>query len=124
MIEHQLDAEFHKLAADVVTGLVALETAAFRAAEKRRRPGRPKGTGILPPDLIILLESLYRFITGKPGGAGPGPFARFVKKFLEAKGRTITQQSVIEAIKTAKKRKEWGRSPSAVTGGKISPTSP
>jgi hypothetical protein len=111
VIEVQLDHEFHKLAKDVVAGLAALETAAFRAAEKRRkRPGRPRGTGILPPGFIIELESAYRYMTGKPGGAGPGPFARFVKKVLESRGCTITEQSVIEAIKTAKKHKEWGRS--------------
>ena len=111
VIEVQLDHEFHKLAKDVVAGLVALEIAAVRAAEKRRkRPGRPSGTGILPPGFIIELESRYRYITGKSGGAGPGPFARFVKKVLESRGSTTTEQSVIEAVKTAKKHKEWGRS--------------
>jgi hypothetical protein len=111
VIEVQLDHEFHKLVKDVVAGLAALETAALRAAEERRkRPGRPRGTGVLRAEFIIELESAYRYMTGKPGGAGPGPFARFVKKVMESRGRTITEQSVIEAIKTAKKHKEWGRS--------------
>ena len=124
IIEDQLNAAFHKLAADVDAGLAALETAAFRAAGNlRKRPGRPSGTGILPPGFIIELESAYRYITGKPGGAGPGPFARFVRKFLEALGRTITEESVIEAIKAAKKRKEWGRPLFARSRGKT-PSNP
>jgi hypothetical protein len=124
IIEDQLNAAFHKLAAAVDAGMAALETAAFRAAGNlRKRPGRPSGTGILPPGFIIELESAYRYITGKPGGAGPGPFARFVRKFLEALGRTITEESVIEAIKAAKKRKEWGRPLFARSRGKT-PSNP
>jgi hypothetical protein len=127
MIEDQLDAGFHKLAADFVAGLAALETATFRAAETlRKRPGRPSGTGILPLCSIIELESAYQGITGQRGGAGPGPFAQFVTKFLEALGHIITQQSVIEAIKAAKQRqgKQWGQSPFAGIGGKTPPSSP
>ena len=124
LIEDQLDAAFQKLAADVDAGLAALEMAAFRAAGNlRKRPGRPNDTGILPLGFIIELESAYRYITGKPGGAGPGPFARFVRKFLEALGRTITKESVIEAIKAAKKRKEWGRPLFARSRGKT-PSNP
>jgi hypothetical protein len=123
-IEDQLYAAFHKLAADVDAGLAALETAAFRAARNlRKRPGRPSGTGILPLGFIIELESAYRYLTGKPGGAGRGPFARFVRKFFEALGRTITEESVIDAIKAAKKRKEWGRPLLARIGGKT-PSNP
>jgi hypothetical protein len=124
IIENQLNAAFHKLAADVDAGLAALETAAFRAAGNLgKRPGRPSDTGILPLRFIIELEAAYRHITGKPGGAGPGPFARFVRKFLEALGRTITKESVIEAIKAAKKRKEWGRPLFVRFGGKT-PSNP
>ena len=122
VIEDELDAEFHTLAADVIAGLAALETAAFRAAEElHKRPGRPAGTGVLQHDIIISLESAYRDITGKPGGAGPGPFAQLVTKFLEAVGRPTPEQSVIKAIKAAKKRqgKQWGQSPFADIGGKL-----
>jgi hypothetical protein len=119
VIEVQLDHEFHKLVKDVVAGLVALETAAAATEKRRKRPGRPSGTGILPPGFIIELESAYRYITGKSGGAGAGPFARFVKKVLESRGSTITENSVIEAIKTAKKHKEWGRSFLGLRGGKF-----
>jgi len=116
---------FDEMVAGVITGLADLETAASRAAEQiRQKPGRPRETGYLSPEFIIALESAYRYITGKRGGAGAGPFAQFVKKFLEAEGSTITLQSVIEAIKTAKKRKEWGRSLLAWTGGKTLPSSP
>jgi len=121
IIEDQLNAAFHKLAADVDAGMAALETAAFRAAGNlRKRPGRPSGNGILPLCFIIELESVYRHITGKPGGAGHGPFARFVLKFLEALGRTSpNEESVVEAIKAAKKRKDWGRPLFARMGGKL-----
>jgi hypothetical protein len=114
---------FDEVVAGVITGLADLETAASRAAEQvRQKPGRPRETGYLSPKFIIALESAYRYITGKRGGAGAGPFAQFVKKFLEAQKSTITLQSVIEAIKTAKKRKEWGR-PLFVWPGKKTPPS-
>jgi hypothetical protein len=126
------DAEFDKVVAGVVAGLAALETAAFRAAgQVRQRPGRPGGTSVLQHDFIISLESAYRDITGKPGGAGPGPFTQFVRKFLEALGRESIEQSVIEAIKDARKREKkypaasrWGRSLFAGIGGKNPPSSP
>ncbi len=108
------DAEFYK----AIASLAALKTAACLAAKQgRQRRGRPGGTAVLPHDCILALESIYRDITKGKSGAGPGPFARFVKDFLTALGRESTQQYVIEIIKDAKKREEkhpatsrWGRS--------------
>ena len=108
------EEEFDK----TVAGLAVLETAAFRAAETvRKKRGRPGGTTVLPHDVIIALESAYRDITKGNAGAGRGPFSQFVTKFLTALGRECPEQSVIEAIKDAKKREEkypatsrWGRS--------------
>jgi hypothetical protein len=113
-----VENKFDDVVADVVAGLADLETAASRAVEETRQPpGRPMGTSVLQHDFIINLESVYRDITGKTGGAGPGPFVRFVMKFLEALRRKSEEQTVIKAIKAAKKREEknpatsrWGRS--------------
>jgi len=117
---------FEDALADLIAGLAYMETAASRAAEQvRQKPGRPGGTGVLQHDIVIMLEAAYQNITGRRGGAGPGPFAQFVTKFLEGLGRTITQQSVIEAIKAAKKRQgeQWGQSPFADIGGETPPSS-
>jgi hypothetical protein len=103
---------------DLVAGLTALEDAAFRAAEYvRKRPGPLSGTSILPHHVILQLESTYREITKREAGAGRGPFARFVMKFLNALGRSLAEGSAEKAIKAAKKREEsnpalseWGRS--------------
>ena len=106
----------------VVAGLADLETAAFRAAEQvRQKLGRPRGTGVLQQDFIIALELAYRDITGKPGGAGPGPFAKFIMRFFAALGSARAEDSVIKAIQAAKKRKEWGQSVLAGIGGKTPP---
>jgi hypothetical protein len=126
-----LEFDFDKMVGTVVEGLAVLETAAIRAAEEERQsPGRPSGTSVLPHGFIVSLESVYRGITGKPAGAGPGPFARFVGKFLEALGRHTTEQSVIAAIKDARKREEkhpatskWGRTFFDRIGRKIPPPS-
>jgi hypothetical protein len=97
--------EFEEMVVGMVARLNTLETAAFCAAEQENpRSGRPGGTSTLPYDFIGRLEFVYRDITGKPGGRGPGPFARFIKNFLEALGHEMTEQSVIDAIKDAKKR--------------------
>ena len=110
---------------NLVAGLADLETAASRAAEQvRQKPGRPRGTGVLQQDFIIALELAYRDITGEPGGAGPGPFAKFLTKFFDALGSARGKESVIEAIKAAKKRPEWGQSVLAGIGGKTPPNSP
>jgi hypothetical protein len=103
---------------NLVAGLAALEDAAFRAAEDvRTRPGALAGTSILPHHVVLQLESTYREITKRKAGAGSGPFARFVMKFLNALGRSLEMGSVEDAIKDAKKREEsnpatseWGRS--------------
>jgi hypothetical protein len=89
----------------VVTSLAALETAAIRAAgDVPKRPGRPKGNAILPWDFIEALAALYRDTTGSKPGAGDGPFAKFVMKFLSALARNIEYESVIDAIKDARTR--------------------
>lgn len=100
-----------------IDGLAALEAVASQAAEQvHRGRGRPGGTTVLPHDCIIALEATYRAITKRKAGAGPGPFARFVKEFLAALGRQSTEGSVITALKDAKKLEEvhpatsrWGR---------------
>jgi hypothetical protein len=119
-IDH-LNVKFDKEVASVVAGLAALETVAFRAAQQSRQsPGRPGGTSLLQHDFIIGLESAYRESTGKTGGAGSGPFVQFVMKFLEALRRNSVEESVIKAIKSAKKRagSRWGRSMFADIGEK------
>jgi hypothetical protein len=120
---------FHEEFEKRVAGLAVLETAAFRAAETvRKKRGRPAGTAVLPHDIIVSLESAYRDITKRNSGAGPGPFARFVRDFLKALGRSYSEQAVIEAIKDAKKREQkhpatskWGRDSFDDIGGKRSP---
>ena len=123
----RFEEEFEKR----VTGLVGLETAAFRAAETaRNRDGRRPGTGVLPHDFIIPLASVYRDITKGNPGAGDGPFAWFVMKFLTALGRSydnedkgnikigaLRYESVIDAIKDAR-----ARSLQQVTGNKGAPS--
>jgi hypothetical protein len=103
---------------NLVAGLPALEKAAFRAAEDARKgPGALAGTSILPHHVILQLESTYREIAKRKAGAGAGPFANFVIKFLNALGRNLAHGSVVDAIKDAKKweksnpkTSEWGRS--------------
>jgi hypothetical protein len=87
-----------------VEGLTSLESAAIEAAKKaRNKPGRPKGTSVLPLEYVIALALAYRNSTGLKPGAGPGPFARFVCEFLSAVGRrNLAAESVIEAIKNAR----------------------
>jgi hypothetical protein len=94
-----IDREFE------VATLAALETAAIRAASNvRTGRGRAKGTAILPRGYIEALAVGYRDWTGLKPGAGVGPFARFVCKFLAALGRNIGYESVIDAIKDARTR--------------------
>jgi hypothetical protein len=115
------EREFEKEIVGIVEGLAALATPAFEAAKEVRerippRRGRPPGTSFPGHGVILGLERVYRESTGEQAGAGKGPFARFVSKFLEALGRKSTEQRIIEAIKAAKKREEknpaksrWGR---------------
>jgi hypothetical protein len=109
-------AIFDEALAELIASLADMEITASRAAEQvRQKPGRPNGSGVLETEFIIDLEcDVYGNITGKPGGAGRGPFAQFVMKFLEALGRcTIEEQTVIKVIRAAKKSERWGRSPFA-----------
>jgi hypothetical protein len=106
IIEHY-GAAFDEMVDKMVAGLAALEKAAFSAAASiPKRRGPPSGTAALPHDFILLLESLYRVSTDREAGAGPGPFARFAKEVATALGRDLPLQSVIEAIKDAKRREE------------------
>jgi hypothetical protein len=103
----QYDIAFDEMVDKMVAGLAALEKAALSAAASiPKRRGPPSGTAALPRDFILLLESLYRVSTDRKAGAGPGPFARFVKGVATALGRDLPLQSVIEAIKDAKRREE------------------
>jgi hypothetical protein len=124
------DAAFDEMVDKMVADLTALQDAAFRAAVSiPKKRGAPGGTTALPHDFILLLESLYRVSTERKAGAGPGPFARFVKEVSTALGRELTQQSVIEAIVNAKKREDsygpagsWGGDDLVnLLGGKIPP---
>jgi hypothetical protein len=95
---------FDKEVAAAIAGLATFERCAVVAAEEfRRRSGRPDGRGVLPQDFVVRLEYVYQGLTGKAGGRGYGPFARFTAKFLEAAlQRDITLASVVGAIKDAK----------------------
>jgi hypothetical protein len=116
----------------ILEGLAALETAAACAAKQLRKGrGRPEGTGYLPHDFFVDLESVYRDITGKTGRTGEGPFSQFVQRILIALGRTLDIQSVADAIKYTRKREmkdlatsRWGRSRSFLeASGKNFPVS-
>ena len=79
--------EFGRIFDEATKGLTKLEVAASKLAEEfHKRPGRPKGTAILPWNFIYALAGDYRNSTGKRPGAGDGPFARFVCEFLAAIG--------------------------------------
>jgi hypothetical protein len=120
-IIEKFEQEFEEKIAGIVEGLATLATTALDAARRVRQTvpstGRPPGTSFPGHDVILGLERVYRESTGKQAGAGDGPFARFVSKFLTAIERECTKQRIIEAIKAAKKREErnpatsrWGRS--------------
>ena len=111
----RFEEEFEKM----VTGLVGLETAAFRAAETAcNRDGDHRALEFYH-DFIIPLASVYRDITKANSGAGDRPFAGFVWEFLTALGRAddIEYVSVIDAIKDARlwslqrSTREWVSSP-------------
>jgi hypothetical protein len=97
----RIDHEFAKL----IAGLATLQTAARRAADDvRPKGGRPKG-GFFPRGCIEGLAAVYLNGTGLTPGAGDGPFARFVMKFLTAVGRDdIEYEIVIDAIKNERQR--------------------
>ena len=71
----------------MVAGLTALQEAASQAADSLpKRRGAQSGTTALPHVFILALESLYRDIKERKAGAGPGPFAQFVMKVMNALG--------------------------------------
>ena len=97
-----IEREFNK----VVTGLAALEAAALRAAEEvHPGRGRPVGAGAaLAPGYVLALAGVYRKNTEvKPGMERDGPFARFVREFLDAVGQEgrISERHLVEIIEDA-----------------------
>ena len=63
--------EFGRIFDEATKGLTKLEVAASKLAEEfHKRPGRPKGTAILPWNFIHALAGDYRNSTGKRPGAG------------------------------------------------------
>jgi hypothetical protein len=92
--------EFEK----ALESLTALHTGAVRAASGAHKGrGRPRGSAVLPPDYIDALALVYRNSTGSKPGAGDGPFAKFVQRFLSAMGRRVTKAHVIDTIKGVRK---------------------
>jgi len=102
-----------------VKSLGVLETAASHGADHvaRAKRGRPP---ILTRDDIWNLAAVYRDSTDSVPGAGGGPFAEFIMKFLNAAGRRddIEYDSIVEAIKDARQwalkhpvARRWGPSP-------------
>jgi hypothetical protein len=99
-----------------VAGLAALEVAANKAADEARLErvggGRPRGTSALSPDDILKLADFYRNSTATEPVIGDGPFAGFVRAFLDAVGQKdrITERHLIEMIEDAfvEGRKERG----------------
>jgi hypothetical protein len=107
---HYIEQCYDDLTADLIASLTDIGISASLAAEQlRQKRGRPPEISVRQTTLIVNLERTYRGVTGKPGGAGPGPFAQFVAEFLDALGRPITESTVIKAIKTARKSPKWGR---------------
>ena len=90
-----------------LAGLAALEIAAQKAADTARRErvggGRPRGTSALPPGYILTLADFYRKSTATEAAIDDGPFARFVRAFLDAVGQDdrITERHLIEMIEDA-----------------------
>jgi hypothetical protein len=89
---------------NVLKTLIDLEAAATQvAAEAHKRRGRPKGDSILPWNYSRELEKDYKNSTGLNPGAGPGPFARFVKAFVTAVGENDPVEStLVDVIKDAR----------------------
>jgi hypothetical protein len=103
----------------LVKSLSVLENAASYGADHVERAKRGKPS-VLTRDDIWNLAVVYRESTSSIPGAGEGPFADFVMKFLIATGRPddIGYESLIEAIKDARRwalthpvARKWGPSP-------------
>ena len=90
-----------------VAGFAALEVAAQKAADEARLErvggGRPSGTSALPPGYILTLADFFRKSTATEPAIGDGPFARFVRAFLDAVGQKdrITERHLIGIIEDA-----------------------
>src|SRR5581483_1719464 len=87
-----------------IKSLRELETAANEAANGAQKGrGRPRGTSLISWNYIYALAIDYQRSTGRRAGAGSGPFARFVCKFLEAVGQSdFEPESLIDAIKSTR----------------------
>jgi hypothetical protein len=110
-----MEREFKQL----VKSLSVLENAALYGARHVERAKRGKAP-VLTRDDIWSLAAVHRESTGSIPGAGEGPFADFVMKFLIATGRPdeIGYESLVEAIKRVRQwalthpvARKWGPSP-------------
>jgi len=98
------EGRFDAMVATTLENLTELKTNTSHAADQlRRKPGRPRRSGMLQDDFLNHLESTYRNITGERGGAGAGPFSRFAVKFLAAVGQTVKEQTVIKRFRAIRK---------------------
>jgi hypothetical protein len=104
------EGRFDAMVAATLENLTELKTNTSHAAEQlRRKPGRPRRSGVLQDDFLNSLESTYRDITGERGGAGAGPFSRFAVKFLAALRHTVAEQTVIKRFRAIRKTNiGWG----------------
>jgi hypothetical protein len=90
-----------------MAGLAALEAAAHKATDEARKErvggGRPRGTSALPTGYILTLADFYQKITATKLVPSDGPFAEFVRAFLDAVGQEghITERHLIEMIENA-----------------------
>lgn len=94
---------------EMVARLGDFQAATLRAA-KDVPTTAPGPAASLPRGFIRELADVYRKSTGRKEGAGRGPFARFVMKFLTALDPScgITDESLIDAIKNAlRKPRAW-----------------
>jgi hypothetical protein len=89
-----------------VASLATLEKVARRAAnEAHKKPGRPKGSSVLPPCYIDALEEVYQESTGLKPEARRKSFAGFVYAFLAAIGQAnISEDYVVKPARMARSR--------------------
>lgn len=103
--------------AKVLAALTTLEAATLRAL-KDAPSTKPGPVRVLPLESIVVLADEYASLTGRPPGAGRGPFYRFVMNFRAATDQTYkttdeagderVDESLIEDIKEA--LRFWRRS--------------